>query len=422
MVQLATRAGAMDFVVKDDSGIKWIPRALHTAVNEWTKRTKQSDKTTIIDDPNVKKLLKYMMKLTASRKQHYNTVPLVIQQIISKIAFDLEAEGKETFNDSAKIVNSLVKSGILKEQQIELIPTCPKCKSGKITPHYYCQNCNNSNFVRSDILEHNKCGYTDLETSFLRRKSKEDDYRDNNNKYIHSNTNHDNIGDELVCPKCRKELKLIGVDYFRSEGAYKCKVCDNIFTTVEQKFSCTECKHSNFKIYEAGWMPLYGYDIDSNKIVELKKKLVSLDPLKEFLIKYGFEDVREDYKFETKYGIFGPFDLVAIIKSKDKTDGRDSDTLDKNNDIKNYLIVIVLGSDMEENFAKLVELDTLNKSISNSGIFKYAVMFSELGEVTRNLLQKFEVTYVLAENEDLILQRFKEKFVHDIRINKSGKF
>lgn len=43
-IQIATKAGAVDYIVKNDVGILWIPRSLHTATNDWNRKKRASKK------------------------------------------------------------------------------------------------------------------------------------------------------------------------------------------------------------------------------------------------------------------------------------------------------------------------------------------------------------------------------------------
>jgi PleD family two-component response regulator len=43
-VQVAAKAGAMDYVVKNKRGVEMVPRTLHGATNEWFRRAKSSER------------------------------------------------------------------------------------------------------------------------------------------------------------------------------------------------------------------------------------------------------------------------------------------------------------------------------------------------------------------------------------------
>jgi DNA-binding NarL/FixJ family response regulator len=356
LVQLATKAGAVDFIVKNDAGVKWIPRSLHTVTNEWRKRASLSSITRILENPNSKKVLKYFLDSKGPIKQ----------EIHSNLIYDHKSDNVIT--DVGNVLESLVNAGYIVKRPIELVLACSRCNSVNVTQHYLCHNCKSSDFVKDAVLEHNKCGYADLEYKFRNR-------------------------DALICPKCNKELKLIGVDYFKMDSAYGCRVCKNIFGTPEIRCQCNDCGLANFGISEGKWTQLHSYQVIQDKLGKIKQSIISLTSLEEFLLERGFKtdsNVNTNLKFALTSGYI---DLVA--RREDQT-----------------ILVIVLGSDVEENFTKIIELDTVAKTVPGI-IYKYAVVFSELREVTRNLLKRFAVIPVLADDATKMLEKFKQAFVSE---------
>ncbi len=354
LVQLATKIGAVDFIVKNDAGVKWIPRSLHTVTNEWRKKASLSSITRILENPNSKKVLKYFLGSKGPIKQ----------EIHCNLTYDHRSD--EVITDIGNALESLVNAGFIAKRPIELVLACSRCYSVNITQHYLCHNCNSSDFVKDAILEHNKCGYADLEYKFR---------------------NHD----VLNCPKCNKELKLIGVDYFKMDSAYGCRVCKNIFGTPEIRCQCNDCS-LNFSISEGKWTQLYSYQVMQDKLDKIKQSIISLTSLEEFLLERGF--LTDSVNTNLKYALTsGYIDLVA--RRGDQT-----------------ILVIVLGSDVEENFTKIIELDTVAKTVPGI-VHKYAVIFSEPREVTRNLLKRFAVISVLADDATRMLEKFKQALVSE---------
>ena len=220
------------------------------------------------------------------------------------------------------------------------------------------------------LLEHNKCGYSGLE----------DKFKD---------------GDTLVCPKCRKQLRLIGVDYFKVEAAYTCAKCSHFFTTPDLRYNCNVCGHDNFRISDGKWTGLFTYRINPDKITKVKQTIISLSSIKNFLEEKGFL-VQSNVNTNLKYTTATNFDLVA--RNQDQT-----------------ILLIILGSDIEENFAKIVDLDTVIKTMPGR-ISKYAVIFSEPREVTRSLLKRFGIVPILVENVNNILEKFKENYTENVKL------
>jgi CheY-like chemotaxis protein/Zn finger protein HypA/HybF involved in hydrogenase expression len=358
LVQLATKTGALDFITKNDKGVRRLPKSLHTVTTEWVKRNKLSNISQLLENHNSQKILKYFVESDLPIKQ----------KIDCEVIYDWKSS--DAIKDMNATLESLVKAGYIIKEPTELILTCPKCNSRNIRLHYLCQNCNNSDFNKGDILEHNKCGYSGLE----------DKFKD---------------GDALVCPKCRKQLKLIGVDYFKVESAYTCAKCSHFFTTPELRYSCNACGHDTFRISDGKWTELFTYRINPDKITRIKQTIVSLSPIKNFLEEKGFL-IESNVNPSLKYTTATKFDLVA--RSQDQT-----------------ILLIILGSDIEENFARIVDLDTVSKTMPGK-ISKYAVIFSEPREVTRSLLKRFGIVTILVENVNNILEKFEEKYTENVKL------
>jgi CheY-like chemotaxis protein len=355
--QIATRMGAKDFIVKNDGGIRWLPRALHTTASEWQRQIKKQR----LLDPNAKRLLKFMLSIASPLRQKVDSRIVVAAEATGEIAKEI---------DINNTLEKLIVSHYIVRQPLELTIGCPICKSSNIKSRYICRNCGASNFVRGRVIEHNKCGHVDLENSYEGKAE-----------------------NKLTCPKCNKDLKLIGVDYFRLESAFKCLACHIVFSSPTQTYDCNNCTNSNIKFSDMVWNPINRYEISQEKIGEIRRSIVTLDDIEKFLLQKGYK-VNLEYKIESKFESFGPFDIVA------KKDDR-------------IIIIVTLGSDIEESFSKLVELDVVDKSAMIGKTSKYAIAFSELREVTWNIIKKFNIIPVVVEDEKKVLEKFKEKFLDE---------
>ncbi|MDQ5870247.1 MAG: hypothetical protein M3530_11055, partial [Thermoproteota archaeon] len=351
LVQLAGKTGALDYIIKNDSGLKWVSRSLHKVTSEWNQKTRISENQKLLMAPPVRKILKEMMATTR-----------VTQRIQSKIEYDSKIIN--SMKEHERSLQSLINEGYVVKEPTQLKLACPNCKSINLVTNYLCQNCNSSNFTRGNVLEHNKCGHSDLETNF------QEDNR-------------------LVCPKCRKELKLIGVDYFRIVSALKCKECRNIFTIPEITYDCNDCGNSGFSLSDGSWKQIYNYEISAEKLEEIKQNIISLSPIEGFLQQKGFE-IKLDETIVSDSQSYGPFDLIAERGSE-------------------LILVSVIGSEIENAVAKLIELDNVSKFIHRK-VSKYAILFAEPTEVARNLIDKFDILPILIEHEREMANRFKEFF------------
>ena len=108
--------------------------------------------------------------------------------------------------------------------------SCNMCGSVKIGQTFHCPSCNSSNFKHGKLIEHFMCGNVSLEES----------YKNN------------------TCPKCRKEIRTIGVDYKVLENYYICNDCDDKFAEPSQEYLCLHC-NNRFKLDQAKWITSEGF-------------------------------------------------------------------------------------------------------------------------------------------------------------------
>ena len=82
--------------------------------------------------------------------------------------------------------------------------SCPKCRSANLTPH--------------ETIHHFVCGYVGPESDFAQ-------------------------DDNLLCPKCGKLLRHIGVDYDRPSSVFTCNACGTSFQDPVVDARCFHCGH-----------------------------------------------------------------------------------------------------------------------------------------------------------------------------------
>jgi DNA-binding response OmpR family regulator/predicted RNA-binding Zn-ribbon protein involved in translation (DUF1610 family) len=130
---------------------------------------------------------------------------------------------------------------IEKDKKVTLAPdmkeiSCNQCASVRILPNFFCPACHSVNFVRGRLLEHFKCNNISIEDSYKENK----------------------------CPKCNKDLKMLGVDYRSLDNYYICSDCGDKFPYPSEDYTCTKC-NNKFTIENANWVSSHGYI--RNKII-----------------------------------------------------------------------------------------------------------------------------------------------------------
>ena len=89
--------------------------------------------------------------------------------------------------DTISILQALAENGILTRQLYEKFYTDPDGLF-QLVPTERCPRCDSANILKGQLVEHFSCGYVGLDRDFKQES-------------------------RYVCPKCRKDLRLIGTDY-----------------------------------------------------------------------------------------------------------------------------------------------------------------------------------------------------------------
>ena len=192
----------------------------------------------------------------------------------------LGVKGKE----AVSILESLTDRGILKKNFFDRLLRCPRCQSINIRPTIHCPKCGSGDIVQGRVLEHLACKYVGLEGEFL-------------------------TGGRYVCPKCKVELRTLGVDY-QSQGVLrKCHNCGDVSSVPLIKWRCLKCSTLT-DVGGVGEVTIYSYSLDEAKRnwleFELRPKLQFL----EFLRQSGYE-VTENARLKGKSGAVHCIDILA---------------------------------------------------------------------------------------------------------------
>ncbi len=107
--------------------------------------------------------------------------------------------------------------------------SCNQCNSVRIALNFFCPSCKGSNFKQGKLIEHFKCGNVSIDES----------YKNN------------------TCPKCRKEIKIIGVDYKAIDNYYLCNDCGDKFPEPSHDYICVRC-NNRFSLDKARWITSEG--------------------------------------------------------------------------------------------------------------------------------------------------------------------
>lgn len=149
----------------------------------------------------------------------------------SRMSFARLSEYSNTGNDLLKkyLLQLENEKKIMKIAEMKEV-SCNQCNSLRILLHFFCPACNSTNFKQGKLIEHFKCGNVSVEESYTDDK----------------------------CPKCHKEIKILGVDYKSMDNYYTCNDCGDKFPDLSQDYICIKCDN-RFPLEKAKWINSQGY-------------------------------------------------------------------------------------------------------------------------------------------------------------------
>ena len=166
---------------------------------------------------------------------------------------------REITGASAEALESALKElsmvGCLTSEVVNNIAVCPTCGSHRLMVQIRCPTCGSPDLKRGVMIEHLSCGFLDTEENFRK-------------------------GVQLVCPRCGRTLKAIGVDYRRPGVLYKCSNCGGMSPSPKKRCTCSG-----------------GHAFDEDELALREIRAYEPNPAKRALIEretVGFESLLKD--------------------------------------------------------------------------------------------------------------------------------
>jgi DNA-binding response OmpR family regulator len=186
--------------------------------------------------------------------------------------------------ETLKILENLAAGGILIKEPYERFYVDPD-NMFQLVPMECCPHCDNCDLVKGQLVEHFACGYVGLDKDF-----KQDS--------------------RYVCPKCRKDLRLIGTDYRNIGIHYRCESCNEIFTTPVIKWRNLKTRKV-WNSEELREIEVYSYRFSPDKRGWLEFQLKPKAQLVDFLRSRGYQ-VQELAQMTGRSGAVHTIDVMAI--------------------------------------------------------------------------------------------------------------
>ncbi|MCW4049532.1 MAG: hypothetical protein NWE89_07315 [Candidatus Bathyarchaeota archaeon] len=188
-----------------------------------------------------------------------------------------------------QLLKDLWERGVLERRFHGMAYKCPHDDTTNLRPYVTCPICNSENLEIVPLIEHLGCGHVDMERKFIK-------------------------GDEYVCPKDGKTLRLIGVDYRRPGVAYYCPECDQLFPEVNVKWMCNYANHV-FTLQEAKQETMYDYLLNEDNREDVLRSFKFIEPLAEVFRRHGF-DAKTYHNLTGNSGVTHLVDVYAVKLDK----------------------------------------------------------------------------------------------------------
>jgi GGDEF domain-containing protein len=114
------------------------------------------------------------------------------------------------------ILEHMATLGMLSKRINNRVRHCPACGAWQLNYRQQCPRCKSLDFLQETIIHHFSCGHMGPLKEFYRQG-------------------------ELVCTKCHKRLRQIGVDYEKPATNHRCQDCEYLFADPEVAAQCQHC-------------------------------------------------------------------------------------------------------------------------------------------------------------------------------------
>ncbi len=148
-----------------------------------------------------------------------------------------------------RLLNSLSDKEFLVAKETDRALLCPKCGAIHVFSKYTCPNCQSTEVIRVELIEHPFCGYTGIKKNFI-------------------------LGSSLICPSCKTNLGSLDKrplgngskeDYRIIGSSFECEKCGNRFNKPNVLHICKECV-AIFDYKIARYEKIFNYEIPEQVI------------------------------------------------------------------------------------------------------------------------------------------------------------
>ncbi len=183
-------------------------------------------------------------------------------------------------------LDALVRKGFLKAELIDKVITCMACGSANVRVKKLCPECMSLRLRKEGLIEHFSCGAVERQTAF------------------------ESVNGDLVCPKCKAKLHLIGSDYRMLPPSYVCLGCNVRSSEPLLVVKCDDCG-STAQLDEEPEVFLYKYTANADLPMQEMQQIKPIEVCTKFFRNLGYNVVAPAY-VSGRSGTKHLFDILVL--------------------------------------------------------------------------------------------------------------
>lgn len=248
--------GVTDYLKKPFSYARF-----NKAINRASEKVRDVSEFEDLENILLEKVLKYMytreIDLLSPIPVRDAKLGFIYPMLTTNLDFDEEQK-------ALKILNAAEQEDLLTGEFLESLYLCNTCSNAYMHFRESCPFCSSTNLKTEDLIHHFPCAYVGPASDF----------------------EGDTDRGSMVCPKCNRYLKHIGVDYDKPSVMYNCMNCDHSFQDPLVKAKCYNCgsdtrvEHLSKSTLKEYRMTELGEDVATGKV---SVRLKGFDQLSEIM-------------------------------------------------------------------------------------------------------------------------------------------
>lgn len=189
---------------------------------------------------------------------------------------------------TTQVLDALVRKGYLNGELIDKLVLCQTCGSGNVRIIKSCPECGSLRLHKEGLIEHFSCGAVERQSSFETKNG------------------------DLVCPKCKAKLQLIGSDYRTLPSAYKCLSCNTLHSEPKLLVKCVDCT-STAELDDEPEILLYKYTANPHMPTKELQRIKPIDNVTQYFKDLGYTIVAPAF-VSGRSGTQHLFDMLVLGK------------------------------------------------------------------------------------------------------------